>query len=211
MGKDSKALAKPLARLGDPYVTAGGRVYQPEKNRIDPLEYQPKLNAENFRPQKRRTVNELPAPPNVMNGVGAVFAYTVLGVGDREICDVLKINTKQLKELRAHTAYGEFFDAVANEFISANSDLIVARLAAYSHDALTTVADVAFNPNAKSETRLKAADSLLDRGGFAAKENILRGSAGKNDLRIVIVEGNSQVGVDIHGNQGGYNGEQAEG
>lgn len=210
MAKECKALAKPLARPGDPYITPGGVEVQPEKTAFD--KEQPKLTAKNFKPQQRRTVNDLPAPPNVMNGVGAVFAYTVLGVGDREICDVLKITTAQLKSLRNHTAYAEFFDIVSSEFINANSELITARIAAYSHAALTTVADVAFNdPKAKSETRLKAADSLLDRGGFAAKENILRGKTGVNDLRIVLIKDDAQVSVDIHNSDGGYNGEQAQG
>jgi hypothetical protein len=207
--KQSKALAKPLARPGDPYVTVGGKIIEPEGTRFD--KEQPKLTAKNFRPQQRRTIGDLPAPPNVMNGVAAVFAYTVLGVGDREICDVLKISTAQLKSLRTHTAYAEFFDIVSNEFINANSELITARIAAYSHDALTTVAHVAFDPKSKNETRLKAADSLLDRGGFAAKENILRGKAGVNDLRIVLVKDDTGVSVDIHSSDGGYNGEQAQG
>lgn len=210
MGKEVKALAKPLARPGDPYVTPGGKIIEPEKTAFD--KEQMKLTPRSFKPHKRRTVNELPAPVNVMNGVAAVFAYTVMGVGDREICDVLNITSAQMKSLRAHTAYAEFFEIVSNEFINANSDLITARIAAYSHDALSTVAHVAFeDPKAKSETRLKAADSLLDRGGFAAKENILRGAAGKNDLRIVVVRDDAQVSVDIHSNDGGQNGEQAQG
>ena len=104
-----------------------------------------RLTASDYKPKRRRTVKDLPAPVATLNAVACVFMYTTLGLGDREIADTLNITTKQLKDVRGHPAYAECFDAITAEFININSDLINARIAAYSHDALTEIANIALN------------------------------------------------------------------
>lgn len=191
------ALAKPLARPGDPYVDSRGNVYQAEvAGHEKEAKASGELSPKTFKPSKKRTMNEMPAPVTVINGVACVFMYTLMGVGDREIADGLGITAAELKHIRNHTAYDECFNAIANEFINVNSDLIQARIAAYGHEALTSVANIAMHGK-KDGDKLKASADLLDRGGFGPRENLLRGSMGKNDLRIVVVDGDKQVNVTI--------------
>ena len=134
---------KPLAKWGDPYVKPDGTIVPPDRLDGGFDKSLPKVDPKEFKPHRKRTVKDLPAPVATLNGVACVFMYTTLGLGDREIADTLKITVKQLKELRGHPAYAECFEAVTAEFININSDMINARIAAYSHDALTEIASIA--------------------------------------------------------------------
>src|SRR3954447_568709 len=104
-----------LARPGDPYVTFRGQVVQPE-NDYEEKESVGILTPTSFKAAKKRTLKELPAPVNVINGVAAVFMYTALGIGDREICKALKITMEDLQQIKKHSAYSECFEIVSQEF-----------------------------------------------------------------------------------------------
>lgn len=196
--KLTKRVVKPgtkstgLARVGDPLITEHGLRVDPEGYASGrPIKETPPslvLEAETFRPAKKRTIKELPAEVSLINGVGAIFMYTMMGVGDREIADALKVTVQQVEEVRRHSAYKECFDVVVNEFINKNSDMLAARIAAYSHSALDTVASIAMNGK-KEETKLRASMDLLDRGGVKPKDVTERNQSNKsNDLRIIIVK-----------------------
>lgn len=189
-----------LARPGDPLITSRGDILEPnvkppvkgaktfEQQIIDPSEY---------RPTKKRNIKELPAAPNVINGVAAVFMYTLLGVGDREIADTLKVTVEQITDLRKHSAYGECFQAIHEEFINASSDLLTSRIAAYSHTALKTVGHLVEHGK-KEEVKLRASMDMLDRAGVRPKDQEQRQQMTRNDLRIIVVDGEKNTDVELN-------------
>jgi hypothetical protein len=74
---------------------------------------------------------------------------------------------------------------------------MTARLAGYSHNALSSVAYLAFNSE-DEKLRFRASDKLLDRAGIGVQPNGAKGGAGgKNDFRIVYVNGDAKVDVSI--------------
>ena len=189
-----KLLAKPLARWGDPYVKPDGTIVPPDRINGGVDMTLPKPDFKNYKPSKKRTLKDLPAPVPTLNGIACVFMYTTLGLGDREIADTLKITTKQLEGLRQHPAYAECFEAVTGEFININSDMINARIAAYSHDALSEIAAVAL-AGKEERNRLRGSMYLMNAGGYGDKKNAP--AAAKNDLRIVIIgKGDQEVTVE---------------
>lgn len=189
-----KLLARPLAKWGDPYVKSDGTIVPPDRKAGGVDETLPKLHVEDFKPKRKRTVKDLPAPVATLNAVACVFMYTTLGLGDREIADTLNITTKQLKDVRTHPAYAECFEAVTVEFINVNSDLINARIAAYSHDALTEIANIALQGK-EEKSRLRGSMYLMNAGGYGDKSNV-GNSAVKNDLRIVIIGKEQDVRIE---------------
>lgn len=181
-----------LARVGDPLITEDGRKVDPEGyahgKKMSVPSAPTTIEASQFKPTKRRNLKDLPADIPLMNGIGAVFMYTVLGVGDREIADALKCTVPEIEAVRGHPAYKECFDIVVSEFINTNSDLLAARIAAYSHGALEKVGTIALHGN-KEENQLRASIDLLNRAGVGPKENEQRNLGNKaNELRIMIVE-----------------------
>ena len=187
-------LPRPLAKWGDPYVTDKGTIVHPDVKAGSIDESVPKMDVAEYKPRRRRTVKDLPAPVSTLNAVACVFMYTTLGLGDREIADTLNITVKQLKDVRGHPAYAECFEAITAEFININSDLINARIAAYSHDALTEIASIALNGK-EERNRLRGSTYLMNAGGYGDKSNMGNGAA-KNDLRIVIIGKDQDVRIE---------------
>ena len=204
--REKRAQAKPtatplpvLARVGDPFIAPDGSLISPlypedyfprvkEDTKIDPVKY---------RGKKRRNLNELPAAPNIMTACGAIMLYTMFGVGDREIAQALKCTVIDIEEMRAHPAYGEYLDLIGAEIISAESDNLTHRLAAYAHGALDTVAHVSRNGKMENN-RLRASIDILDRGGFAPKAVAEKQISLKNVLRIQVMDdGNKSRDMDI--------------
>lgn len=190
-----KKISQELAKPGDPLVTSDGVTLMPHANPIGDQPPVQRMTPQNFRPTTRRGIRELPAPIPIMNAIGAVFLYSMMGLGDREICDALKITQSQLVEIRNHDGYGFYFNIVLGEFINANSGLLQSRLAGYADAAITTVGTLAKEAKHES-TKLKAADSILDRVGMSSKEQKQNAGMSANELRIVIVDSN-QRGVEL--------------
>lgn len=193
--KKSNALAYPLARVGDPYVTKDNRVIQPDFAEQDVEQKAPPKPSKSFQATKQRVLDELPATSEVLKGVACVVFFTVLGIGDREIADALKITLSDVRKVRSLPAYSECFDLMFAEFISVNSEVLEARIAAYAQDSLTNVAKIATNGKHEGN-KLRANFDILDRGGIGVKNSVMRGG-GMDALRIVVTEGGKEVSVDI--------------
>lgn len=189
-----------LARVGDPLVTADGKKINPDgyaNGKKLPTEAPALvLDAANFRPLKKRSLKEMPGEVGMINAIAAVFMYTMLGVGDREMGDALSLSSTQIDEVRKHPAYKECFDMVVSEFINKNSDLLAARIAAYSHSALDVVGELSTSGK-KEETRLKASTDLLDRAGVRAKDIADKGSTNKSELRIIVVDNSKDKNINL--------------
>ena len=190
-----------LARVGDPYVTDKGERLRPlVGNGKDTKQYElPPVDPKSFRVRRKRTLKDMPAPISVMHGIAAVFMYTVLGIGDREISLCLKCDAEDVKALRNHPGYTELFEGVSKAFIDANSDLIHARIAAYGHAALNSIADIAVNGQ-KEADKLKASQDIMNRGGHIS-EQMMKQNAGMSALRILVVDGTKALGVEVNGDQ----------
>lgn len=196
--------AKPgrgLARPGDPLIADNGSKVEPEnkptKKQASVMQVDGTIDAALYRPTKRRILKELPAAPNVISGIGAVFMFTMMGVGDREIADTLGTTVEHINELRSHPAYGECFESILAEFVNANSTLITSRIASYAQAAVTKIGTLASNAK-KEETQFAASKDILDRAGVRPKDQENRANMSVNDLRIIIVDGNRSSEVSIN-------------
>lgn len=197
-----------LARPGDPLVTKHGllveadlpRSAQTFDNLPAPIGEPPRsnvsINPTVFRSTKRRNIKDLPAPTNIINGCAAVFMYTILGVGDREIADTLGITTMQLEELRQHSAYIECFQTIVDELISSNSDAIQARIASYATKAVDNIFNIA-ETSEEDSLKLRANQDIADRAGVGAKQLAERKIATQSTLRIMVIDEEKSVSVNL--------------
>lgn len=190
-----KSPNKALARKGDPLVLPDGREIPPEPlPGEEEIPHSTGIDTRKFRPVRKRTLKELPTSVQMLNGISCVFMYTLLGVGDREIANALKITPSELTSIRKHSAYKDCFENVLDEFISANSNLIQARIASYGREAVDNIMGLAKTAK-KEENRLRANIDIADRAGITAKANQ---KTVLNDLHITITKGNEQdVKIDI--------------
>lgn len=187
-----------LAEYGDPYVMPDGKVIPPESLFSDPAKNTSAMKSSaDYRPQRKRSIPDLPAAPNVMKGVALVFTLTIMGVPDREIAEMLAITPSEVRHVRTHPAYGETFEIVASEFVNAKSKRLVSRIAAYAEGALDNVYNIAMNGQ-KENNVLKASIDILDRAGVRPKD-LAEGKGQQNELRITIVKGDSDAGIAVNG------------
>jgi hypothetical protein len=202
--KSGRGTNRALARVGDPLVAPNGNIIEPEPVEdakvLSPGISMPSstIDPELYRPLRRRTIRELPADPKVLNPIGIVFMYTIMGIGDREIADILHCTSDEIASIRKHSAYADYFNGVLGEFINANSDLLTSRIASYAQTALQTVGTLAADGK-KEETKLRASIDLLDRAGVRPKDQEQRQNTIKNELRIIIVDGEKSVNLELNG------------
>lgn len=187
-----------LAKPGDPLALANGRVIDPKGKEVEVPSLTTIVKPEEYRPLKRRSLREIPAPVPVMKAVSVIFTFTMLGLGDREIADALGITTHEVVQAREHSAYAELFEIITGEFINANSALIQSRIAAYSHSALSSVAKIALNGKQEANV-LKASQDILDRAGTNPRDKTPASQAPGSDLRIVVVGKDQTVEVSVNG------------
>jgi hypothetical protein len=189
-----RSIAGPkLAKDGDPLVMIDGRVIQPEE--MFPQTKPPEPDRKVYRPLRKRAIRELPAAPNVMKGVAVVFGFTVLGLTDRDIAEILGVTVTQVREIRAHAAYNETFNIISSEFVSAKSKRLDSRIAAMADNALDTVGEIM--TTGKENNRLRASIDVLDRAGAGQKET-RQNNMQQNELRITITKGDS-ANVEVNG------------
>jgi len=209
-----KAVKPALARVGDPWVAPDGTKVGPmlPADFIPRVKEDTKINPVTFRGKRRRNMNELPAASNMMNAIGALMLYSFFGVGDREVANALKCTVVELEEIRKSAAYSEYLDLIGSEIITADSDNIAHRIAAYSHGALDTIATV--SAHGKTETnRLRASMDLMDRGGYAPKAVAEKQIALKNVMRIQVLDdlGNGKdLNIQLTTEVGALNGHSQE-
>ena len=194
---NGKAVAQrsKLAAWGDPYVTADGKVIPPEVLFSDASKSHVKSSSE-YRPQRKRSIPELPASTKAIKGIALVFTLTVLGLTDRDIGEMLEITPSDVRRVRSHPGYSETFEIIASEFVNAKSKRLISRIAAYADDALDNVHNIAMNGQ-KENNVLKASIDLLDRAGVRPKD--LENKGQSNELRITIIKGDGEAEVAING------------
>ena len=197
MARPKKMNGTALARPGDPLVLSDGSTIEEEVEKPDPVPHE-QINARTFRSSKRRSVQELPAPVKTVNVISVVLMYTLMGLSDREIAEALDVKIAQIKEIRDHSAYVECFDCVLNELLSANSDLLQSRISAHASMALDGVISIA-RDGKQENNRLRASQDILDRAGARPQDNVNKRAQTMNELRIVIVDGDKKLDVNLNG------------
>lgn len=193
-----RAVVPKLARPGDPLITGLGQRVKADKRKTDVEKDQPEITAKTFKSSRQRTLAELPATPQVINGCAIVIMYSIMGLGDREIAMAAKIKHDEVLAVKQHPAYEECFEIIAKEFVNANSELLAARVASYAHDAVTKIADI--SANGKQESNALRASMHLHDAATGTKGGMQGGSNHVNELRIIVVEGDrTPVDIEMNG------------
>lgn len=184
----------PLPKPGDPLVTADGEIIYPDSLRDhgmadpQPIDVEPR----DFRAVRIRNMEDLAADPRTVVACSAVLTMTMLGIGDREIIDTLKISDEQLDSLRSNEVYTDCFNACYRELINANSASLQARIAGYAHGALSNVVEIAKSAR-RDDVRLAANRDILDRAGTKAADHQDREKQKTTSLRIAILKGDTRI------------------
>jgi ubiquitin C-terminal hydrolase len=118
--------------------------------------------------QKRIRVEDLPTNPKMMNVIGAILTYQIIGLSNNEICFALNCSMDQLESVIATDGFIGAQNMLYDAFH--RSQLANARgiLAANTVKAATILTDAL---GAEDETvSMRAAESILNRNGITGDD-----------------------------------------
>jgi hypothetical protein len=191
--KKKKNSQPALAKPGDPLVTERGIAIPPDRD--DPEVHDAVVVAKAFKSRKQRSAKELPAPPQMMKAIACVFLLTTMGLTDREMASLLGISAGDVKSVKNSETYAECFNEVIGELISANSEMLSARLASYANGAVDRIAELSTGGK-KEEVRLRASQDIADRAGIGVQRGINIGIGG-GELRIQYVDADKTADIKL--------------
>lgn len=134
----------------------------------------------------RRKLVDLPALPKQMNAYAAILVYSASGLSHAEIAVATGFSAEQVKALQEHPAYQQLeryiFDAVREQ----SKEDVVAILADKERRAAERVGELV--DSADEKVALAASNSILDRRGHNAKQQIDIRAEMMNTFRIEYVD-----------------------
>lgn len=181
-----------LPNQNEPLRLADGRVVYPGGEVVDALARERTDDlAERVLPTRvRRKVGDLPAPPQQMNTIAVVLAYTLYGLDVEEITTATRMGTAIVERIKASDPYRQMHDAIVRGALEQETDAVRDILTKNAKRAALTVVD---SLDAGSRTdRMAAARDILDRSGLRPADVVEHRHRMDGGLVIEIVKRDDQ-------------------
>lgn len=133
-------------------------------------------------------IAELPAEPRALTTIGVVWLYYTLGLSDYDISTATGLTVAQVESIKGLS----MFDTVQSMLMSNVSKLgeedIHQRIASLAPRALDEMEDILDDGEVDAGTKVRVAESLLDRAGYAPKQMVEHKHKHEGGLIIKYVE-----------------------
>lgn len=178
----------------EPLQVGGGIAIPPSASQtFNRVEVPSNTQAQRLVSSTRRKLVDLPALPKQMNAYAAILVYSASGLSHAEIAVATGFSAEQVKALQEHPAYTQLekyiFDAVREQ---SKAD-VVAILSEKEVRAAERVGELV--DSADEKVALAAANSVLDRRGHNAKQQIDIRTEMMNTFRIEYVDRRGEPAV----------------
>lgn len=182
-----------LAEADEPLVLADGTKIDPstgkvirDKNKF--VSVPSPSEAQALVVRARKTVADLPMPPQQLSGVGLVAFYTLFGLGDVDIALALdsKITVEQVKEIKKSDAYMEFMNAAKENILHTETETVRDVFTKHARTAAERIVELAQEDN--DVLAFKASQDILDRAGHRPADVVEHRHRMEDSLNIVITK-----------------------
>lgn len=155
-----------LPQQHEPLRLADGRVVYPGGDVVDPhvRRTTDELEQRILPSRVKRKASELPAPPQQMNTIAVVLAYTLYGLDDDEIVGAVRLGSAVIARIKASDPYKQMYDAVVRAALDTETDTVRDIITRNAKRAALTVVD-SLDAGSRSD-RMAAARDILDRSGL---------------------------------------------
>ena len=140
----------------------------------------------------RKRIADLPLPPEQMNTLSLVMAYSVFGLSDKDISSVLSLSEDQVHNIKMNNVYNELQKNLVQSIIHSDAtevrDLFVLNSKTSAQLFIDTVSDKEMGIG----TRLSAANNILDRAGHRPADIVEHRHKVEGGLRIEYVKKEEQ-------------------
>jgi hypothetical protein len=118
----------------------------------------------------RLNAADLPAAPRSITSIGVVWLYFMLGLSDHDIADATGMRMDQVEHIKGLQLFDRIGKMLIDNAAKLHDDDIRTRLIVMSSSALDNIEDIAGDAEVDAAVKLRAAQDVLDRAGFGAKQ-----------------------------------------
>lgn len=192
----------------EPLVLADGRKIDPTTGKVMKesnkqagfIEVPSGTEAQALVVKTRKTVADLPLPPEQLNAVGLVAFYTLFGLPDVEISLATngKLTIEQIKNIRETDAYKEFMSVAKTNIIETATDQVRELFQQNAKGAAHKIISIAAEDD--GVLGFKAAQDVLDRAGHRPADIVEHRHKMEDALNIVFIhknEGQEVPTIDV--------------
>lgn len=147
--------------------------------------------------QTRKTVSELPLPPEKLSGVALVAFYTLFGLGDRDIAIATnnQLTIEQIEHIRTLDAYVEFMQTAKANILHTETNIVREIFEEHAPKAARKVIEAAESDN--DVLAFTAAKDVLDRAGHRPADIVEHRHKMEDALNIVITRRDEKEPVPL--------------
>ena len=111
----------------------------------------------------RKRISDLPVPPQQMNTLSVIISYSLFGINDKDIANILAIPLVQLLTIKSSDVYKDLQDSLVENIITSDSADVRGLFVQKSRTAANKMFALMDSDN--EATRLTASKDVLDRSG----------------------------------------------
>lgn len=183
------------AAIDEPLVLADGTKIDPstgkvikDKRQNDFIAVPSPSEAQKLVVKARKTVAELPVPPQQLSAVALVAFYTLWGLPDIEISIALdnRLTVEQIKTIRESEAYIEFMSTAKSNIVNTETETVRDIFQQHASTAANKIVNIVNNTDEDSVLGFKAAQDILDRAGHRPADIIEHRHKLEDALHIVV-------------------------
>ena len=158
-----------LPQGSEPLILADGTVISPENGNVIVEEHVITVpNTVDIKREitaSRMRVSDLPVPPDQMNTLSVIIGYSMMGVSDDDIANVIMIPLEQIKSIKLSDEYRLVQDGIVNNIMNSDSSSVRNMFVEGSRNAASLMVQVVNDSEMGINTRMSAAKDVLDRAG----------------------------------------------
>ena len=140
----------------------------------------------------RKRIADLPLPPEQMNTLSLVMAYSVFGLSDKDISSVLSLSEDQVHNIKMNNVYNELQQNLVQSIIHSDATEVRDLFVLNSKTSAQLFIDTVNDSEMGIGTRLSAANNILDRAGHRPADIVEHRHKVEGGLRIEYVKKEEQ-------------------
>ena len=113
----------------------------------------------------RRRISDLPVPPAQMNTISVILSYTLFGISDDDISNIISLPIEQVVNIKKLDAYGELQTQFVKNIVESDLSDVRGMFVQQSRGAANVMFSAMNNEENGITTRMTAAKDVLDRAG----------------------------------------------
>jgi hypothetical protein len=179
--------------VDEPLVLADGTKIDPStgkviKEKAEWVEVPHPSAAQELVVRARRSVSDLPAPPQQLTGVALVAFYTLFGLSDQDIAIALdaRLSVDQVRNIRQLDAYRDFMESAKTSIIDNTADKVRDVFQTHAIGAAHKVIQHAQSDD--GVLSFKASQDILDRAGHRPADVVEHRHRMEDALHIVVTK-----------------------